>query len=545
MSEVEGKNIVVAKELPRILRDFAKAAKARKLDSSEEFNVFATRYFASLAGYHVEGYPDLELNGGKAVQVISQQVAMPTTAHPRDDNVELEFLLKFSVNPSWTVIEHEVYAEICALRADPPAYAGKVQALKRFFDEQSQALQVPGGVLLSANEGWFAYHECIEQLRRTSPLAPLQYSLGLTLAGLVAMADADSPAAPRALAEKFGTFDEELGSCVAQSLCFNQLLPQSIVLHLLVDDGYMPRGNRANLLSEEVQHVGISFQDTACSLLFASNYRQSRKLPGVPLPEVPAVFDYGLQLSHRDFEVVPKDQLAAAMQSDPLASPPQPPEFKEIRAEVDGAVVHLMLLDPPLDEVEVSGPDRVFILRHKRGHVTASLEPGEEGGSLSDILGRGCLCQAKDGLVAIHVHFPRAGQYCLSVLVDATGSREYVQVFQYCITASGVDAPPHAFPTTFVQSRYCYLHQPLAADLPATSVLTLFVVQAIGPYCSAFAVLIGEELVYLLRDETDETLYSGRVRVGRGDVKVVASIEGKQYEVFGFTGVEPKPNVTA
>eukprot|EP00667_Euglena_gracilis_P007752 EG_transcript_7836 len=535
MSEVQVRNIVVVKELPRILRDFAKAAKARKLDSTEQFNVFATRYFANLAGYHVEGFPDLELGGGKTVQVIPQQVASPVKPSTADDTVELDFLLKFSVNPAWTVIEHQVYAEICALRADPHAYAVKLQELQRYFDEQSQALQVPGGVLLAAQEGWFAYHECIEQLLHTAPLPPLQYSLGLTLAGMVGMAEMDSGVAPRALAEKFGRFDEELGSCVAQSLCFNQLQPQSIVLHLLVDDGYLPRGNRANLLSNEVQHVGIAFQDNACSLLFASNYRTSRKLPEVPLPDVPPAFEYHLQLTHRDFDVLARDELLEVVQGDPLASPPQPPEFQEIRAEVDGAVVQLALLDPPVDEVEVTEVYRVFVLRHKRGHVTATLEPAGEGGG--DLVGRGCLCQTKNGLVAIHAHFPHPGPYHLSVLVDPAGGGEYVQIFQYRIIASGVDVSPVTFPTTFRQSRFCYLHQPLTAELPTASVLTVFVVQAVTPTCSGIAVLCGEDLVYLLRDDVDETMYSGKVRVGRGEVKVVASVEGKQYEVFGFTGV--------
>ncbi len=46
--------LTVTAELPKVLRDFSKAAKREKLKSLHDFQVFGARYFAQLAHYHVE-----------------------------------------------------------------------------------------------------------------------------------------------------------------------------------------------------------------------------------------------------------------------------------------------------------------------------------------------------------------------------------------------------------------------------------------------------------------------------------------------------------
>ena len=48
----------------------------------------------------------------------------------------------------------------------------------------SQTLAVPGGVVLSSQEGWAAYQECIDQLQLLEPLPPFTYSVALTLAAM-------------------------------------------------------------------------------------------------------------------------------------------------------------------------------------------------------------------------------------------------------------------------------------------------------------------------------------------------------------------------
>ena len=62
---------------------------------------------------------------------------------------------------------------------------------------------------------------------------------------------------------------------------------QSIVLHLIIDDSYESRGNRRNLLSEEYQIVGISFNSITCNVVFASNYIPKSRLPEMPSPSMP------------------------------------------------------------------------------------------------------------------------------------------------------------------------------------------------------------------------------------------------------------------
>jgi len=557
MNQMTGKGMQVVKELPTILRKFAKEAKRNKLDTVEDFNVFATRYFAKQAGYHVEGYPDLTDPDPWVVHVFRaydteepvKEVEEPTwkeeaapeapevVAAPKVEEKPSVVIpdapfIEININPAWQSIEHQVYAEVCALRANPMAYANKIESLNQYYVERLKSFTVPGGVILSSQEGWSAYEECIQELRRTAPLAKIEYSTALTVAAVEGMTESGAEVPPRQLCERYGLFNEELGSSVAQSLCFNQLLAQSIVLHLMIDDNYSSRGNRRNLLSEEYQSIGISFHSVTCNMIFASNYTPKNALPDLAIPAVPADFTYNLELNNSVFQTVPKAELDAIISADITKAVPEATEQNQvIEVEFEDKPLKMTLLSPASETVTVEGNELTAILAHSAGHLTAILQAVNGDVKLID---KGCLIQSLDGVAIVQTHFPEPGQYSLSISADLEGGGVYTQVFDYKITANCHSQPPREFPATFLQSHSCYVYHPQTWAVGTSGDgFVPFVVKSQAADIAGLAILTGDELLYLQKQE-DPTVWAGKVKTQQGACKISLNLLGTHYEVFGM-----------
>jgi hypothetical protein len=446
---------------------------------------------------------------------------------------EEEELGPINFNPEWQAIEHQVYVELCALRANPSGYSAKVEQLKQYYHEETQSFIVPGGVILSAQEGWAAYQECIDELRKTAPLPPLQYSRAATLAAMAGLTDQNKETPPRELLESYGVFSEDLGSSVAQSLCFNQLLGQSIVLHLIIDDSYESRGNRRNLLSEEYQIVGISFNSITCNVVFASNYIPKSRLPEMPSPTVPDVFDYSLELNNTAFRQMTPDEVAHVVNNDVHKSAPAATaDSQVIEVEFDGKPLQLTLLSPINETVEAADNNMILMLSHSAGHLTASLTSLQED---NVVINKGCLIQSKDGIAVVYACFPGPGAYKLSISADLVGEGVYTQVFDYKINATCGKQEAKEFPATFLQSHGVYVYSPKLGTIPySQDEFCQFVVHANSP-TAGIAVLSGEELMYLQEQKELPNVWAGKVKLSIGPCKISSNLQGTHYEVLGLT----------
>eukprot|EP01012_Entosiphon_sulcatum_P001817 TRINITY_DN10344_c0_g1_i1.p1 TRINITY_DN10344_c0_g1~~TRINITY_DN10344_c0_g1_i1.p1 ORF type:complete len:576 (+),score=108.32 TRINITY_DN10344_c0_g1_i1:41-1768(+) len=572
MRQVRAEGIVAPTAMPMVLREFAREVRRNKVTDEQEFNVFATRYFAKLAGVSVAGYPDLPDRDRHTIHVY--RPPPPAQPEPKVDDEEehrknkaakpeerptlpssnsfdlagggdgmfnflapslpsvSEALSRFLARGDEAIqLERAVFDEIAAVRANPAAYADKIAALQAFYHEPSGTFAVPGGVVLSSAEGFTAYSECIEQLRATQPLPPLKHSLALALASCDGLAPGMEAVPPRELCQRYGTFSEELGSSVAQSLCFNQVLPQILVIHLLVDDNYSSRGNRTNLLADEYHHVGICFADATCNVILASNYSPLAECEGAQY-EASAEHEYGLVLDNEHFRALDIAEVLAALQADPLYEPPEPAENAvTVTSTVDDQPVELVPLRPPELQVEATEADCIAVLRHSGGRLTASLASIDD--PPRSVADRGCLAQSRNGHAAIRYHLPGPGTYQLGVSVDMLGNGVYTQVFVYRITAAdgvAVAPEPQRFPTTFVQSHSCYLHTPWTGSLKSGFVP--FVVETFAPTIG-IAVLCGEEMYYLQQQQPN--IWCGSVLLRPGTCKVSMNIDQTHYEVFGFS----------
>eukprot|EP01006_Ploeotia_vitrea_P020678 TRINITY_DN52973_c0_g1_i1.p1 TRINITY_DN52973_c0_g1~~TRINITY_DN52973_c0_g1_i1.p1 ORF type:complete len:575 (+),score=53.20 TRINITY_DN52973_c0_g1_i1:50-1726(+) len=557
MNQVVGSNIQVVKELPLIMRTFAKESRRHKITDEQAFNVFATRYFAKLAGLHVKGHPDLELDDKpKVIHIyrlyqVEEEIPEHDLPSARSNvskqsgggdkpelppNIADGLKLYNSHDAVWRQMEHQVFLEICALRRNPKAYAEKIQELKRYYLDSLANFIVPGGVVLSSAEGWAAYDECVKELQQTQPLPPLDYSTALTIVAIEGLQPEKEQLPARELCNQYGTFSEELGSSVAQSLCFNQLLPQSIILHLLVDDNYDSRGNRRNLLSDEYQQIGVCFHTATCNIVFSSNYTPAQGIQdaGVAPPQEPESYDYSLQLNNKHFQLLTAAEIQEFLDADAERKKAKATdESAKVDTTIDEEPIVLTLIQPPQEVCVVTASAYTFVLNHSCGQLTAALT------SLNDvpIADKGCLIQSKDGLAVISTYFPSPGEYRLAVSADLANSAVYTQVLEYNITAHCSPTVSPGFPTTFLQSHGCYIYSPLTSDLAET--LTPFVIEVLNQ-TSGIAVLTEGELYYLQRSEKNPSLWAGLVKLSAGPCKVSTNLDGTHYEIFGFTVAKPE-----
>eukprot|EP00906_Rhabdomonas_costata_P014921 RCo021411 len=552
MNQAEGQGIAMVKELPSILRKFALEVRRSKISTESDFNYFATRYFARLAKMHVTGVEDLpdenEVKDVHVYRIVSGQEEVATLPRSTQQGAAAQGmgkelvqgftraeLMAFSAELLET--EHAVIKEIAALRANPALYSQKVLALKHHFAEPLQKMLLPGGVLLSSDEGWAAYDDCVGVLASLSPLPRLNYNPALSLAAREGLLQENESVAPRELCSRFGTFDETTGSAVAQSVCFNQIIPQAIVLQLVVDDDYPTRGNRVNLLSAEFTDIGVCFHGSTCNIILASHYTANEDLPlKLGAPKLPSSFDYSLNLNTHKFQVMAPAAVEEAVASDVLTSlsPDAALNAPMVTAELQSTTMTLSCIQPQDVNFTVEGSnDATVIFGFSSGHVIASLGCADPSVNVVD---RGCLLRVKDKLATVQLFFPAPGEYKLQISADVTNAGKYHKVLEYLITVRGCTVTaPVRFPTTFLQSQSCYLITPRQGVLSAKQDFTEFVVEVPQPSSvSGVAVLSGSELLYLERSRKRPTLWCGRVRLEAGSCKLSANIDGSCFEIYTF-----------
>ena len=195
-----------------------------------------------------------------------------------------------------------VLAEINAVRADPAAYAAKVEAMfLPFFDGagddelcmRDPENEAPGAPLLRTQEGPRAVHECAAALRAfggkaaAPPLAELSEPLSRAAAEHAAdigasgetSHDGADGSGPQDRIERHGEWQVTLG----ENLSFGCRGVARVVCQLLVDDGVASRGHRKNTLNPKFAVAGIAAAEHAkfgrcCVIDFVGGYGPKRQV---------------------------------------------------------------------------------------------------------------------------------------------------------------------------------------------------------------------------------------------------------------------------
>jgi hypothetical protein len=180
-------------------------------------------------------------------------------------------------------LERNVLLELNKVRCDP----------KRFADEYMEELVTafsgklftyPGQDPVKTQEGIRPLLECLQKLRKTSPLPILKPDEGLAKASHDLVADqevhggighiARNGSTPQRRIEKYGEWD----ICSAEDITYGSFEARQIVIFLLIDDGVPDRSHRKNILNPCFRFAGVSFGNhpsyqTMCVIDYAGDYK--------------------------------------------------------------------------------------------------------------------------------------------------------------------------------------------------------------------------------------------------------------------------------
>ena len=178
-------------------------------------------------------------------------------------------------------LERGVAREINLLRADPPAYAQHLRALRAAYD--GKLLRLEGRDPIRTKEGAKPLEEAIRLLERTRPLPALRWEPGLARAAEDHAADIGK----RGVLDHFGAGGESPLDRVARygilqgpggeniAVAFSD--PRLVVVYLLIDDGVPDRGHRKAFVDRRYEQVGVGCGPharfrTVCVIDFAAGY---------------------------------------------------------------------------------------------------------------------------------------------------------------------------------------------------------------------------------------------------------------------------------
>lgn len=178
-------------------------------------------------------------------------------------------------------LERGVAREIDLLRADPPAYAQHLRALRARYD--GKLLRLPGRDPIRTKEGVTPLDEAIRLLERTKPLGRLRWEPGLARAAEDHAADIGG----RGVLDHFGAGGESpldritrygiLQGPGGENIAVAFSDPRLVVVYLLIDDGVPDRGHRKAFVDRRYEQVGVGCGPharfrTVCVIDFAAGY---------------------------------------------------------------------------------------------------------------------------------------------------------------------------------------------------------------------------------------------------------------------------------
>lgn len=160
-------------------------------------------------------------------------------------------------------LEQEVILELNKVRSNPKRFAEEYMEELR-SDFEGRLFIYPGQVPVKTQEGISPLNECLQVLKRTSPLPILEPSSGLSKASAELVADqqkhggighiARNGSTPQKRIEKYGEWD----ICSSEDITYGSFEARQIVISLLIDDGVPDRAHRKNVLNPCFHFAGVA-----------------------------------------------------------------------------------------------------------------------------------------------------------------------------------------------------------------------------------------------------------------------------------------------
>lgn len=185
-------------------------------------------------------------------------------------------------------------SEINRMRADPPAYAAKLQARRPYY--RGTLLRLPGQIAIQTTEGVRALDQAIRSLKAQRPLPQVRDSPELAKAALLHVRDIGPKGSTSHEGSDGSTSADRIrhqlphANRVAEVMSFGPGDPASVIVELLVDDGVRDRGHRRILLDPAYRAAGA-----ACG-----PHKIYRSVCVIDLSDVPATDHAGLPLVPQD-----------------------------------------------------------------------------------------------------------------------------------------------------------------------------------------------------------------------------------------------------
>jgi uncharacterized protein YkwD len=180
-------------------------------------------------------------------------------------------------------VEQALIEETNQLRANPAAYAERLEQLRPYYD--GNQIKLPNqNFILETVEGVSALEEAIAVLRDTEPLPLLDPVAGLTLGANDHAVDlsmnnlaghqGSDGSDPFERISRYGTFHDIAGENISYSPIHTA---EWHVIQWLVDDGVPNRGHRETLLKPDYQLTGVACEvhdgfGNVCVMTYAGSY---------------------------------------------------------------------------------------------------------------------------------------------------------------------------------------------------------------------------------------------------------------------------------
>jgi uncharacterized protein YkwD len=165
-----------------------------------------------------------------------------------------------------TTLIREIVEEHNKIRKNPKSYIPYLEEHMKQF--KGDVRYIPGSkVGLQTNEGKAAYEECINFLKKQSPLGELKFDDHLSRAsqdhaddigpkGITGHTGSDGSSADDRISRHL-----EWDVTIAENIDFGSTKASEIIISLIVDDGVSNRGHRQNIFNPSLKIIGVGLAD--------------------------------------------------------------------------------------------------------------------------------------------------------------------------------------------------------------------------------------------------------------------------------------------
>lgn len=182
-------------------------------------------------------------------------------------------------------IEQAVFDEINFLRSDPQSYVKVLEEMKKAIKDNIVTLS--NGSRWKMNEGLPAIDDAISTLNKNPKLKPFILSNGLTKVAGMQLTNLKDDMSLGHFGKDGSDIENRLykvgtpGERYSENIAYYSTDARSIVLTMLLDDGLKSRSHRKNLLSTQLNEIGIAYgigkKDVGlCVIVFADRFTENK-----------------------------------------------------------------------------------------------------------------------------------------------------------------------------------------------------------------------------------------------------------------------------